>query len=120
MATDAAGAPLRGSLKKLIRAVRSGADIKIATDQGTEFRPCSRVSLVQVAGETHVACNNMDTVALTSSSDPLTLRPIPIQAINYFDTAGQQGVARVSVYGGADLGQSTSTVLEITWFARVR
>ena len=119
--TDASGATTRGSLAKLIRAVESGADIKIATDNGTIYRTCDSVSIVPIAGAQHIGCAINNQISLLSSVDPTTIRPAPYRTFYWWDTAGNTALARASIYGGANLGQSSNTgIFGVTWFARVR
>lgn len=118
--SDDLGATVRGSLKKLIRAVKSGGDIKIATGDATYYRTCNHVSIFTVGTDYHVCCE-ITHVSLANGINPLTLRPTPYMAYTWLDTFGNYGLARASIYGGADLGQTVrENVFGIIWFAKVR
>jgi len=119
--TDAAGAVTRGSLAKLVRVVESGADLKIGTDNLTQFRTCDSTTVFDVAGTDHVGCAINNQVALILSTNPIAARPTPYRSFWWWDTNGGRVLARASIYGGANLGQDVATnSFGITWFARVR
>ncbi len=120
--TDDTGATVRGNLSNLLNAVRSGGDIKIAERSGAfQLRICDQVIIFLIGADEHVGCGVNNRVALVNPTYPLALRSTPYITYEWFDTFGQHGLARASIYGGANLGQSTvANLFNIIWYARVR
>lgn len=121
--TDGAGNTVRGSLNRLVTAVRSGADVKVAFGNPVSaLRPCDLVDIFTIAGEEHVGCSVNNTPAsILSGLDPLTLRPNPYFAFQWFDTLNRSAIVRSSIFGGASQGSSIVTISStLVWFAKVR
>ncbi|MCP5079153.1 MAG: hypothetical protein GY951_14000 [Psychromonas sp.] len=119
--TDDLGATTRGNLVKLVNAVKSGADIKVAIGGATSYRLCSHTSIFTIVTDEHVGCQVNTSVALLSSVNPPVMRPTPYRTYSWFDTTGNYALARASIYGGANLGQSVITNrFDTIWFARIR
>ena len=118
--TDESGATVRGSLTTLLRAVRSGGDIKISDGDASVYRKCDRVQIFEIADIEHVGCEVNNEISMVNGVDPFALRGTPYWTFSWFDTLGNYGLARVSIYGGANLGQAALTDrFGIIWFARV-
>ncbi len=122
--TDATGAVVRGSLNRLVAAARSGGDIKVGLgDPATAFRPCDLIDIFQDANLVEqVGCSLNNTPAsILSGLNPLTLRPSPYIAYQWWDTLRRSAIVRVSIFGGTNVGSSTGTVsTSMVWYARVR
>ena len=122
--TDSTGATVRGSLDRLISAVRSGADIKVGIGApATAFRPCDFVDIFTDASSVeHVGCSlNNTPAAILGSLDPLTLRANPYIAYQWFDTLRRSAIVRVSIFGGASQGSAINAIgSPMIWFAKVR
>lgn len=118
--TDSVGSVERGTLKRLLRAMRAGADVKVMVDD-QYVRTCDFVEAFSVGGVEHLGCQSTN-VALVNGVEPIVVvRSPPYLTYEWIDTRGQYGLARASVYGGADLGRTAITLnSKLTWFARVR
>lgn len=120
--TDAAGATVRGSLAQLIRVARSGGDIKILTAGSVEQTfICDSTIIFDASGTEHFGCNVNNRMSLVDESNIPVLRAAPYWTYYWFDTTGAWALARTSIYGLGNAGQSTGTSsFAKTWFARVR
>ena len=121
---DATGATVRGSLSRLVRAARAGADIKIMLDGTTLDQTFSCASIIiyeSGSGNEHLACSVNDR---TSLIDETALPAVVVRASPYFTrllytTNGEFVLVRTTLTG-SDVGTTTGTQHNLTWFARVR
>ncbi len=117
---DSDGVATDGNISRLIKAIESGADIKIGRGDANYYETidCDTAATVNISGTEYVQCRLMR-FSLFSDSINMTFRNPPYTVYEFQDTRGVQGVARASIYGGASLGQTVASI-GARWYARVR
>lgn len=106
--SDSPTSVIRGSINKLVKAIRNGADIKILLNDQQSIR-CDNVNIYNINVEEYVACENFTNVALIDGLDPLHIRTNPYRTYQWFDTLHRNALARASIYDGANVGQTVSS-----------
>ncbi len=122
--SDATGATVRGSISRLVRAARAGADIKIRLNGTTLDQTFSCASIIiyeSSPGNENLACSVNDR---TSLIDEASLPAVVVRTSPYFTrfvytTNGEFVLVRTTLTG-ANVGTTTGTQQNLTWFARVR
>lgn len=124
MQQDATGAVVRGSLQRLVRSVRAGADIKILIDDPAldQQMQCDTLIIYTSAAEEHVACSvNRRSSILDEASLPSI---IPRGAGSFWTalvfTTESSFVLERTTFTGSAAGTTTGTQYNLTWFASVR
>jgi hypothetical protein len=112
---DSAGTKVNGNIRKLISAVRSGGDVKIAL--GDNWIECTQTGIALSGADEVVFCfftgNNM----LSDEINPV-FRGNPEITFNMINTLGRTAVLRVAINGHTNAGQSTGTA-GARWYATV-
>ncbi|MCD4779726.1 MAG: hypothetical protein K8S27_04150 [Candidatus Omnitrophica bacterium] len=110
------GEPRYGSLQALIQAIRSGKDVKIELDQGTDYLIYVPAQNIWIKGG-HVYALNTSAISLSCGSDKLSFNPDTYHWWLLVDTKGKLEMIRFTVGTGKSQGHDQRRV-SVRWFVR--
>lgn len=121
--SDASGATVRGSLSRLVRSVRAGADIKLVLNDTTldQSFACDSLVVFSSGADEHLACTVLTHATLYDASalPNVVPRATPYFTRFLFTTTGPFILVRTT-FSGADAGTTTGTQYNLSWYAKVR